>query len=27
VIDMCSGVSLDELKRVSGTSRMFGRAG
>ena len=27
VIDMCSGVSLDELKRLSGTSRVFGRPG
>ena len=27
VIDMCNGMSLDELKRVTGTTRIFGRAG
>jgi 3-oxoadipate CoA-transferase beta subunit len=27
VIDMCNRMSLDELKHVSGTIRIFGRAG
>jgi 3-oxoadipate CoA-transferase beta subunit len=27
VIDMCNGMSLDELKHVSSTTRIFGRAG